>query len=564
MKLKCKSSTNHALFHQSRQRHSPQQPRSICAQFFCLCRTLAVLSFICTSSFLFVSCTSNPATTTVAGDTPTGISSDVSQQTSADSNSGISSTSNVAGTSYASGTSDSSTTSNASGTSDASGSTNGAVKTNPDWKGYKGYTYAPSYVHRYSDERNRKWEDIVLELANSFLHPATGHVYLLDQEKTHLFIEADMVSTSILRNAFDKKRYQYFVTSVEDIISRIDTMRDIEIGQALVALVNGLSESHTNSSLLFTRSHHFGFKILMDNDIPKVYCTGAHNDDASLLGTELIAINGLRIENILEKLRPYAWGYDDFSRDLYSNRYLRNWDLLEMLGIVEGEIATFTFMIEDGLEKSVQSSSISYDDLSAYYQSNQFSLLYPETGFLMDSSEKQIWFKHLEDDTIYIRINSFWDLSDTDPDVLALIKYLSETKQSRKLVLDLRGNPGGHFFSQRSLFVALRDFGAPQKYILVDPVTNSASIVMSYILRNYTGDTFRIVGTKCWNTNFARKTTTHKISLPGDGELTYNIADASYYLNDEGGLLQPDVELYWEYEDYINGLDTYLEWVKQQ
>lgn len=74
--------------------------------------------------------------------------------------------------------------------------TNGAAKINPDWQGYKGYIYAPSYVYRYSDERNRKWEEAIIKLANDYLDPATGHVRLLDQENTHLFVNADMVRTA--------------------------------------------------------------------------------------------------------------------------------------------------------------------------------------------------------------------------------------------------------------------------------------------------------------------------------------------------------------------------------
>lgn len=189
----------------------------------------------------------------------------------------------------------------------------------------------------------------------------------------------------------------------------------------------------------------------------------------------------------------------------------------------------------------------------------------PYDSFFMNHSDKQLWFRHLDDDTVYVRIQSFLELSDTDSDLLALVEYLSQTKQSKKMVLDLRGNTGGHALAHSRLFVALRDFDSEQKYVLVDTVTNSASIVMAHVLKYDSGDQVKIVGTNCWHTIMAfGDLEGHFVALPGFGEVQYTVPLRGYCLSDDGLPLKPDVELFWEHEDFINGRDTYLEWVKRQ
>lgn len=441
---------------------------------------------------------------------------------------------------------------------------------NQDWKGYKGYTYPTRYVYRYSDERNRHWEDIVLKFANDFLNPARGYVYFLDREDAHAHIGSNIAYTNVLKNAFDKERYQYFIPHVENLISQIHEKSDLELGYAIVSIINGLSESHTTCSPILTKSYCLDFITLANHGTNKIYCLSAQKENKDLLGNELVAINDIRIEEVLDRLIPYARGYDDQSRRTALTKLtsasplLYSWDLLEMLGIVEGGVATFTFSDANGIQKNVSISAVTLEEHGEFYTSQESPYLYPEEPFLMDSVEEQIWYKQLDNDIVYIRILSFRDLEENNPKYVELLDYLSEKRKANKIILDLRDNRGGHRNIFQKLFVALREFDAPQKYIFVDTLTNSASIVMSYLLRNHLEEPFLIVGTPCWNTNFAYNPEVHEADIPNFGKLEYRIPKGAYYLSEDGGLLQPDVPLNWEYEDYINGRDTLLEWVKKQ
>lgn len=182
----------------------------------------------------------------------------------------------------------------------------GYVPLNPDWKGYKGYIYHGQYVYRYSDERNKKWEERILKFANDFTDPAMGHVYFLDQEKMHTYIDPSMTQSNFEKNAFRREKYQEFVVEMEKLISEIHLKDDVQLGYALVAAVNGISESHTVSLPVMTKTYLLRFISLMDQGKLKLYCFAASKEHSNLIGAELKEINGVDIGTVLEKLMPYA------------------------------------------------------------------------------------------------------------------------------------------------------------------------------------------------------------------------------------------------------------------
>lgn len=235
-----------------------------------------------------------------------------------------------------------------------------------------------------------------------------------------------------------------------------------------------------------------------------------------------------------------------------------------MLGIINGDHAKFTFVLEDGQTEDVEVSAASSEEFDKFYSSNDTQFFYPEDPFLIHSDRSALWYKHFDDDTIYIRARSFYEIDGDQQNLSELKKYLSDVKSARKLVLDLRWNTGGYSDFRKDLFYALREFESPQKYILVDTLTNSESINLVYVLQHYTNGQFQVVGTVCWNTNYAGNSDPFEVDLPILGKLKYYIPSVLMYLSEDGELLQPDVKLYWEYEDYANGRDTYLEWVKNQ
>ena len=187
---------------------------------------------------------------------------------------------------------------------------------------------------------------------------------------------------------------------------------------------------------------------------------------------------------------------------------------------------------------------------------------------------KTIESKKINDDIAYIRILSFIGLETPQEFIIALNKY----KDSKGLILDLRGNSGGLFqnaivmsnlFMKKGIIVSVlarqgrkNVYSAQDKdciytkplVILVDNRTASASEILSCALRE--NKRAVLVGTNTYGKGLVQKV----FSLPNGTGMNLTIA---HYLTPEGKDInkkgiKPDYTVNIEHNDFINNIDTQL------
>lgn len=191
---------------------------------------------------------------------------------------------------------------------------------------------------------------------------------------------------------------------------------------------------------------------------------------------------------------------------------------------------------------------------------------------------KTIDYKKLTDNIGYIRISSFIGLDTTKEFIIAL----NRLKDSKGLILDLRGNSGGLF--QNAIVVAdlfmhegtivnvIARQGKKNTYsatgngciydnelvVLIDGNSASASEILSSALQE--NKRAVLIGTKTYGKGLVQKV----FSLPNRSGMNLTIA---HYLTPNGKDInktgiKPDYEILFHHNDFINNIDPQLSYAK--
>ena len=191
---------------------------------------------------------------------------------------------------------------------------------------------------------------------------------------------------------------------------------------------------------------------------------------------------------------------------------------------------------------------------------------------------KTVEYKNLTDDIGYIRISSFIGL-DTAKDFVVALNKLKDTKA---LVLDLRGNLGGLFQNatlisdlflkkgtivqvvarknKKNIYSATSDGYIYDKplVVLIDEDTASASEILSSALRD--NNRAVLVGTKTFGKGLVQKV----FALPNQTGMNLTIAKyltpSGIDINKKG--IEPDYEVIIAHSDFIKSIDSQLDFAK--
>lgn len=191
---------------------------------------------------------------------------------------------------------------------------------------------------------------------------------------------------------------------------------------------------------------------------------------------------------------------------------------------------------------------------------------------------KTVEYKNISDDIGYIRVSSFIGL-DTAKDFVVALNKLKDTKA---LVLDLRGNSGGLFQNatlisnlflkkgvmvqviarrnKKNIYSASSDGCIYEKplAVLIDEDTASASEILSSALKD--NNRAVLIGTKTFGKGLVQKV----FSLPNQTGINLTIAryltPLGKDINKKG--IEPDYNVTIAHSDFINSIDSQLDFAK--
>ncbi|MGL5750554.1 MAG: S41 family peptidase, partial [Paraclostridium sp.] len=252
--------------------------------------------------------------------------------------------------------------------------------------------------------------------------------------------------------------------------------------------------------------------------------------------------------------------------------FINSYDVLSFFNVVDNTNANFTFKNDKGEEINLNLKAVENKKIN-YISSNRKEM---KTNIIEGIENPYYWYKNFnEDNILYFRYNAFLNnyylykdtvLYDILPDFRevqeSLIAEINKKNYS-KFIIDLRENGGGDnniLNAMISMFKFQTDLKGEEIYVIIGKETFSASVVLAWELESKIGAT--VVGeTTGGNVNLFT-TVSQKIELPNSNlKITHPFKESTYDKNHTGGAV-PDYEVIQTYEDYINGIDTCYEFIK--
>lgn len=430
--------------------------------------------------------------------------------------------------------------------------------------GYKGPGEEYTYFH--STEREKKWEEDVLFLAEKLL---TEHPYVTDGN----FFIVTGLDTEYSNAMFDPELRNSVITQVNQLIPELGELSDTQILWELQRIMALLDDADTSMAV---RNYEGEEKLplvlesIYENGEMSLYATRIPAVYESVLYTKLTAINGIPVEEVIAKVAPYVVASNENMKVqrmvglMRTHTALQNKDVLQILGIVgpEEDSAELTFETESGME-TCRLEFVSMDE----YWDVEYIL-----GTLSDSKpvqyryvdDKMYWYEILAGNIFYVNIVTLFNYEqrgfDLEKFLIEVDSVLKKAEEPMRLVMDFRIAGSGYDFHDEFSSFAKRVNQRETNgvYILINGVTYDAGADAAYRLSREI-DGAKLVGTPAGSgVNYL--TSTVNYTLPNSGLKFYlNTKLRMDYPEYTANTLTPDVVIYQTLEDYKNGIDTVFE-----
>ncbi len=433
------------------------------------------------------------------------------------------------------------------------------------------------YTSVMTNERDKKWEEDVVYFANTYLDPYHGHALLTDRLQTTTIYNSTLLrlAQSGKENFFDPELKARFIEKINEIILSIPERTDDEVVFGLweaAALLPDLhayvgATEHINEEALPLSvapiQTEDGLSCVIDA------CGEEYADQ--LLGRRLIAVNGFTLAEIKEKMRPIIHFESESALDACvvgrRNSCIMACELLRYIGVMdEGDTVTLTVRSADGeeTEVSIRSFVLSgswQDAIVAYYEPENDP---GDADFRLVESDRSVnaWYRLLEDgEALYLRINECDADESFAPMLDEAFAAAAETGKFKKVIIDVRSNPGGYpdLEGNYQNIVNYLDACDAEVYILINGESFSGAIALPSMLRRRV-EKAQLVGAPGGQP--VRFFYGREYYLPNSGiKFKCSSRYADFWPDYGEGPLMPDTAVYQTWEDYLAGYDSVLKYI---
>jgi len=287
-----------------------------------------------------------------------------------------------------------------------------------------------------------------------------------------------------------------------------------------------------------------------------VTITAAASPNEDLVGTRVVAIEGTPIEDVLAAIEPLVPRDGPATVPAFRPIFLPRTEVLRGLGIA-GEGPMEITVERDGREAVESVEPVPFDDYRAWLGDRGMQQL-PATDRLRYLTDPEpLTIELLENGVLYVRYRS------VQSPAVDEARDLVESGAVRRLVLDLRQNPGGDNTTYGPLLELVRDFAAdhPRELrVLIDRVTFSAAANLSADIERRTDAVFvgepTGGGVNFWDdVTFVRLDALPVPMQVGVSTRYWEFADP----DDPRLAIEPDEPVAASAEDYFAGIDPALE-----
>ena len=429
------------------------------------------------------------------------------------------------------------------------------------WEPFTGAVRLYEYYHETGEAR--LWEEDIIHMSEVYLDDYTQ---LTPFPSRIQFPDGDV--------EYDAQRYspelrEYYLARINALIPMLEGMDGQDILFYLQETVAACHDAHLEVYItgeyqlfplylepLYREDGSWGFYVL-----------GCREGEQELPFARLVAINGIPVEEIVERLKIWiSYENEYWLLHVMARNALLGTDYLCRGGILEpgAEEAEFTFESVDGerFTRSLvsltqfQYSNLSWDLYGMYQWENH--------PFTHRKSESNYFFQyHEKTNTIFARIHRFqetqgYTLQQFGNEMLAVGR---EKGTIDAVVIDLRSNPGGYrSLGFPELFTVLERMDIDTIYVLMDNSTFSNGVFTAGVMTQRLENVVLVGSPAGQPVNFYGSV--EDMTTP-NGKITFRLPGAWWLIDPENTdpALMPDIQVLQTLEDYRNGVDTVLETV---
>ncbi|CAM1365516.1 Peptidase family S41 [Tenacibaculum soleae] len=352
-----------------------------------------------------------------------------------------------------------------------------------------------------------------------------------------------------------------FFNAWNKISKNVDSLTDFEIVIKLMRLTRQINDGHTAVSLRNMTTNQFPFEVeYIDKEWRVVKATKAHE---SLLKGSLIAINDIPIKEVSIKVSEVAqFVENENSKVVRTGSYLTISELLYNLDITKNRnTADFTFLTENNKEIKI---TLKVLDKSAVDKRNftELNIGVPEILKPDKPMFDYLWYAPIKNtEAIYINFESYPSFDDMQVFGEKLVTYIAKNNK-HKIIIDMRNNGGGDLFVGVVLAYALNLADSIDwkngVFVLTSNKTFSAATSNAALFKQLLNA--KIVGQPT-GSNPTGYQDMDSFTLP-NSKLVITYSKRKFNLSSKVNQgIQPDVNLFYNWNDYKKGVDNIMQWV---
>lgn len=302
---------------------------------------------------------------------------------------------------------------------------------------------------------------------------------------------------------FKKVSAEEFDKHVTKLYDEIPNLQDHEILVGFAKIVALFKYGHTRLGFRESPVSYHQLPIYVYQYDDGVYIHSAHKDYASIVGSKLIAIEGVLMPGVLEAIHPVVPVENEQFFKAYSGLYLVVPEILHAVGI--------TPYLQQEISLILKKDDVTFMTTVKAVQANQTPLNYGEVipnsdwvGARADTLSPlylknldKIYYDHYlpEEKTVYIRHSQIQDDPEEDiPSFYNRVFDFIENNDVEKLVLDVRLNGGGNNYKNKPIITGIIETKKINQvgklFVIIGRRTFSACQNLVNELDNYTNAIF--------------------------------------------------------------------------
>ena len=268
--------------------------------------------------------------------------------------------------------------------------------------------------------------------------------------------EYDFLFKKISKEEWDAK--------VEELHRAIPEMQDHEILIGVARLVSSFGYGHTTLGLRQDQVPLHKIPVVLYHFDDGVYVEGARKDYSKVLGARILEIEGLPIEEVLNKVRPAIPAENEQFAKAYGINHLTVPEILHAQGVTQSLKLELNLKLEkDG---QVFEQKIKAEPRADFPR--QYGMTAPEKNWRSsrDQSSTPLYLKNLdriyfyeylpEAKTLYVRHSQIQDQEGEDiPTFYNKVFDYIENNDVEKLILDVRLNGGGNNYKNKPIVTGI-------------------------------------------------------------------------------------------------------------